>query len=37
MPIGVIIVRESEVFGVPGNVTQDVSFAPNLLISREPN
>ena len=23
-----------EVFGVPGNVTQDVSFAPNLLICR---
>jgi DNA processing protein len=34
MPIGVIIVRESEAFAVPGNVTQDVSFAPNLLIKQ---
>ena len=24
-----------EVFGVPGNVTQDVSFAPNLLIKQD--
>ena len=23
-----------EVFGVPGNVTQDVSFAPSLLIKQ---
>jgi predicted Rossmann fold nucleotide-binding protein DprA/Smf involved in DNA uptake len=44
MPIGVLQYSGSlitarlamkfgrEVFGVPGNVTQDVSFAPNLLI-----
>jgi DNA processing protein len=26
-----------EVFGVPGNVTQAVSFAPNLLIKQGAN
>jgi len=26
--------EDSEVVGVPGNVTQDVSFAPNLLIKQ---
>ena len=35
MPLGVVVVEFGrEVFGVPGNATQPVSFAPNQLIKQ---